>query len=137
MSENNSIIQISADTSGVARGVQQAERSLNNLAQTAQRSGSQAAGSLNSVGEAAEKSAQKQAKASRSIELALQREIALLQAGERGSRQYYESLAKQRGVDVGHLTPMLNQLDSLRKKTDGLTISQANTTPLCVPCPRK
>lgn len=81
MSENNSIIQISADTSGVARGVQQAERSLNNLAQTAQRSGSQAAGSLNSVGEAAEKSAQKQAKASRSIELALQREIALLQAG--------------------------------------------------------
>lgn len=123
MSEN-SIIQISAETSGVSRGVQQAERSLQNLAQTAQKSGSQAATSLSNVGEAAEKAAQKQERASRSIERSLQREIAMLQAGERGSRAYYESLAKQRGVDTGRLTPMLNELDSLRKKTDGLTISQ-------------
>ena len=50
---NESIIQISAETSGVERGVRQAERSLNNLANAAQRTGNQASGSLNRVGDAA------------------------------------------------------------------------------------
>lgn len=121
---NDSIIQISADATGVERGVRQAQSSLNNLANTAQQAGNQASGSLNRVGDAATRSAQSQERASRSIERTLQREIALLQAGERGSRAYYESLAQQRGADVSRLAPMLNQLDSLRQRTDRLTISQ-------------
>ena len=121
---NESIIRIGADASGVATGVRQAENSLNNLANTARRAGSQAAGSLNNVGTAATQTAQQQARASRSIERSLQRDIALWEAGERGSRAYYESLARQRGINITRLEPMLNDLERLRQQTNRNTISQ-------------
>ena len=132
---NESIIQISAETSGVERGVRQAERSLNNLANAAQRTGNQASGSLNRVGDAATSSAQRQERASRSIERSLQREIALLQAGERGSREYYESLARQRGIDPSRFNPLLQQLDQLRQQTDGsgASVAQFNAALRTVP----
>ena len=121
---NESIIRIGADASGVATGVRQAENSLNNLANTARRAGGQAAGSLNNVGTAATQTAQQQARASRSIERSLQRDIALWEAGERGSRAYYESLARQRGINITRLEPMLNDLERLRQQTNRNTISQ-------------
>ena len=121
---NESIIRIGADASGVATGVRQAESSLNNLANTARRAGGQAAGSLNNVGTAATQTAQAQERATRSIERSLQREIALREAGERGSRQYYESLAQQRGINITRLEPMLNDLERLRQQTNRNTISQ-------------
>lgn len=121
---NESIIRIGADASGVATGVRQAENSLNNLANTARRAGGQAAGSLNNVGTAATQTAQAQERATRSIERSLQRDIALWQAGERGSRAYYESLARQRGINITRLEPMLNDLERLRQQTNRNTISQ-------------
>lgn len=121
---NESIVRIGADASDLQRGLQQGERSLNQFANTAENTGRRSSASLNRTSEATTQTAQAQERATRSIERSLQREIALREAGERGSRQYYESLAQQRGADVSRLTPMLNQLDSLRQRTDGLTISQ-------------
>lgn len=142
MSSSQIAVTVQANVDGATNNIQRVQREfrylgrvteqVNNQAagsyrrfgMTAQQVSSQAVGSLNRVGEAATRNAQSQERASRSIERALQREIALLQAGERGSRAYYESLARQRGADTARLTPLLNQLDGLRQRTDGLTISQ-------------
>lgn len=70
--------------------------------------------SLQNFGNAATQAARQHQQASSSIERSLQREIALLQAGERGSRVYYESLACQRGENISRLNPLWNQLDGLR-----------------------
>ncbi|WP_051255482.1 phage tail length tape measure family protein [Conchiformibius kuhniae] len=120
---NESIVRIGADVGGLQQGLQQGERSLQHFGQTAEQTGNRAAGSLNRTGEAAARNAQSQERAARSIERTLQRQIALLEAGERGSRQYYESLARQRGLNAARFEPMLQQLDRARKLTHQNTIS--------------
>lgn len=121
---NESIIRIGADTSGLQQGLQRGTQSLNNFANAAAQAGNQSANSLNRAGQAAQQAAQQQARASRSIERSLQRDIALWEAGERGSRAYYESLARQRGINITRLEPMLNDLERLRQQTNRNTISQ-------------
>lgn len=118
------VIEITADISGLNNQLQRGAQSFQHFGNTAQASSRRISGSLNNVGTAATQTAQAQERATRSIERSLQREIALREAGERGSRQYYESLAQQRGADISRLTPMLNQLDAIRARTDNLTISQ-------------
>lgn len=118
------VIEITADISGLNNQLQRGAQSFQHFGNTAQASSRRISGSLNRTGDAATRTAQAQERATRSIERSLQREIALREAGERGSRQYYESLAQQRGADISRLTPMLNQLDAIRARTDNLTISQ-------------
>ncbi|RRD90432.1 phage tail length tape measure family protein [Conchiformibius steedae] len=120
---NESIVRIGADVGGLQQGLQQGERSLQQFGQTAERTGSRAASSLNRSGAAATRNAQAQERSARSIERTLQRQIALLEAGERGSRQYYESLARQRGIDAARFEPLLQQLDRARELTSQNTIS--------------
>lgn len=118
------VIEITADISGLNNQLQRGAQSFQHFGNTAQASSRRISGSLNRTGDTATRTAQAQERATRSIERSLQREIALREAGERGSRQYYESLAQQRGADISRLTPMLNQLDAIRARTDNLTISQ-------------
>lgn len=120
---NESIVRIGADVGGLQQGLQQGERSLQRFGQAAEQTGNRAAGSLNRTAEAAGRNAQAQERSARSIERTLQRQIALLEAGERGSRQYYESLARMRGIDAARFEPLLQQLDRARTLTHQNTIS--------------
>ena len=103
---NNQLnIQLNANASGLQQGISQGIQSLRNF------------------GHAANAAAQQQERASRAIERSLQREIALLQAGERSGRAYYESLAQQTGADINRINPLINQLETLRQQTNRNTIS--------------
>ena len=74
-----------------------------------------------------EVSAEKVKKSLSSIQNQIQRTTATLAGGEKGSRQFYEALANQRGVSVASLKPYLDQLDAAKMKasaaakaTDGM-----------------
>ncbi|MDR6216156.1 tape measure protein [Paracidovorax wautersii] len=110
-------IQFGANTTGVEAGVNRVKRSLADLGQAAARTGRDAGTGLGAMGEGADRSSKKVESATRSMQASIQRLIAEQQAGSKSSREYWESLASQRGVNAAALRPLLDQLDAVRSKT--------------------
>ena len=103
----DSEIRISADTSGVQAGAQEVKASLKQMGDAAQAQSRRGAEGMKQMGNAAEAAAKKaeaaarqQQRASDSYTRHLQREIALAQAGKRGSAEYHEAVMKQRGIEI-------------------------------------
>ena len=113
----NTEIKIGADASGVEAGVSKAKRSLKDLGDSAARAGKDAGAGIGAIGSGGDKAAKDVERATKNIQGQLQRAIASFEAGEKGSRKFYESLASQRGVDVASLKPLLDQLDAVRSKS--------------------
>ena len=80
------------------------------MAQAVAASGEQAAKGVDKIGSGSDVAAQRLDKATSSIVGSVQRATAAMQAGERGSAKYFETLASQRGADLGVLKPYLDQL---------------------------
>jgi lambda family phage tail tape measure protein len=109
-------IEISADSSGVEAGINKAKRSLADLGATAAKAGKQASEGVEAIGEGGQESAQKLDAATRNIIGSIQRTTAVVEAGSRSNRQYFEVLAAQRGVNTSTLKPYLDQLDAANAK---------------------
>lgn len=118
MSDLNTEIKIGADASGVEAGVGKAKRSLADLGASAKKAGQDAGAGMGAVGAGGDKAAREVERATKNIQGQLQRAVAAFEAGERGSRQFYESIARQRGVDVNALRPLLDQLDAVKSKSE-------------------
>ncbi|MGH8430343.1 MAG: phage tail length tape measure family protein, partial [Solimonas sp.] len=116
MADLKAQLEISADASGVEAGVSKAKRSLADLGATASTAGKQASDGLSGIGKGGDQSAQKVDSATRSMIGSIQRTTAVMEAGSRSSSRYFETLASQRGVDVGALKPYLDQLDAVAAK---------------------
>lgn len=137
MAENKTNIRISGDISGLTAAVESAKRSIGSLGGTAERVGktTQQASRIaaesyakfgenaNKAGVAAEFASKKQERAAKSLENAIQRTIAAEAAGSRATREYYELLANQRGLDIKRFDPLLQKLDALNNKVKANTIS--------------
>ena len=121
----NTEIKIGADASGVETGVGKAKRSLASLGETAKKAGQDAGAGMASVGAGGDKAAKDVERATKNIQGQLQRAIAAFDAGEKGSRKFYESIARQRGVDVNTLKPLLDQLDAYKSKTEAASQASA------------
>jgi len=117
MSDLNTEIKIGADASGVEAGVSRAKRSLKDLGESAKKAGQDAGAGIGAIGAGGDKAAKDVERATKNIQGQLQRAIASFDAGEKGSRKFYESLARQRGADVATLKPYLDQLDQVKAKT--------------------
>lgn len=126
MSDLNTEIKIGADASGVEAGVGKAKRSLADLGASAKKAGQDAAGGMAGIGSGADLSAKKVESATRNMVGSLQRQIAAMEAGDKTSRKYQETLARMRGVDVNALKPYLDQLDSLKGKASLAERAQAS-----------
>lgn len=114
-------ITLSVDSSGIESGMRTADaavartgRNLSALAQTG-------ATAMDSVSGGAAASATRLDSATRSIINNIQRTTAAVDAGERGSRQFFESLANQRGIDINVLRPYLDQLEQVRTRQAAAT----------------
>lgn len=118
MSDLNTEIKIGADASGVEAGVGRAKRSLASLGDSAKQAGKDAGAGMASVGAGGDKAAKDVERATKNIQGQLQRAIASFEAGERGSRKFYESIARQRGANVNTLKPLLDQLDAYKSKAE-------------------
>lgn len=131
----DNMIRIGVDASGVEVGVEKAKKSIKSLGQAAQQGGRQASAGMKPAAdgaaaaaagfEAADKRVERSLK---SMERAIQRDIAMKEAGERGTRRYYEALAAQRGIPTAALNPFLSQLDKVNGKVraGGISIAQFN-----------
>jgi len=97
---NNATIMVTADASGVEAGL----RPAIDAAQNAERA-------ISGVGNGS----QSAARAQQSLIRAIERTTVQMQAGSRSSSQYYEILARQRGVDPAVLDPYLRQLRELEE----------------------
>lgn len=112
----NAEIKIGADASGVEAGVGKAKRSLADLGQAAKRTGQEGGAGLAPIGDGATAASKKVEAATKNTIQSIQRQIAMFEAGSKSAREYQESLARQRGVDVGAIKPYLDQLDAAKRK---------------------
>ncbi len=125
MTDLNTEIKIGADASGVEAGVGRAKRSLASLGEAAAQVGQRGGKGIEGIGTGGEAAARKVEAATRNTVASIQRQIAAFEAGGTASRQYQESLARLRGVDVNALKPYLDQLDAARAKAEAATKAQS------------
>lgn len=113
----NTEIKIGADASGVEAGVGKAKRSLKDLGDAAKKAGKDAADGVEGIGDGGDKAAKKLAAAAGRMRSELQKVLAEQQAGEKGSRAYWEALADTRGISRNAIKPILDQIDQAKAKT--------------------
>lgn len=132
---NETKIYITADSEGVDKGVAKAKKTIKSLGDTAQTEGKrvsdglgQGVGGASETAAATETATKSMARSLKSLENAIRRDIAVKIAGGKATREYYEALANQRGLDVSRLNPLLSQLDRYNVKTNRatLTVGQFN-----------
>jgi len=126
---NEAVIKVTADASGVEVGLRQVEaattrtgKNLENLGATAQKAGKSienlgGSTGLRTVGEGAGTAAGQVDRATRNMADSIQRATATMNAGAKGSSQYYAALANSRGLNMDVLRPYLDQLDAVARKT--------------------
>lgn len=105
-----------ADSSGVATGLQPGRKALKDFGVTATTEGAKAATALDGVGKGSESASKRVDRSTKGLIQSIQRTTATLEAGGRANVKYFETLATQRGVDVGTLRPYLDQLDQVSAK---------------------
>jgi len=126
---NNATIRVDVDGSGVDAGLRRIEeganrtgKNLDNLGATAKRTASALeevarTPGMETAGDGAGVAAGRMDRATKSMADSIQRAMAQMNAGAKGSAQYYEALANARGLDVNALRPFLNQLDEMTRKS--------------------
>lgn len=127
---NETKIYITAETGGVVSGVEKAKQSIKSLGDVASSQGRRISDGLVHSGDGAEKSSTVVSAASKrterslaTLENAIRRDIAVKIAGGKANREYYEEIARQRGIDIARLNPLLSQLDKHNTQTNRATQS--------------
>lgn len=91
-------------------GFESVKRDAAAMAQSVAQSAGGAAKAVGGIGDGAADGAQKLDRSTKSIISSVQRATAAMEAGERGTAKYFETLAGQRGANVDALKPYLEQL---------------------------
>ncbi|UDM17929.1 phage tail length tape measure family protein [Vogesella sp. XCS3] len=129
------VVEVEMRDTGVEAGVARIEKSLDTLGVRAKAAGQTAADGVGQI-PASTESAEKRIEAStRSIANAIQRQIAMLEAGNKTTSEYYTLLAQQRGVDPSRLKPYLEQLDQVnsRQRQSGITAGEMSNAMRTLP----
>lgn len=103
------------DTTGAREGLTEIGQQANQMAGNVSRAGERAERAVSGIGNGAGAAATRVNSAERSLVGSIQRTTAQMQAGSRASAQYYEVLARQRGVDPRVLEPYLQQLRAVEQ----------------------
>lgn len=131
----DNMIRIGADVSGVEAGVAKAKKSIHSLTVSVEQGGRRISAGMKPSADGAaaaasgfEEANRRMERSLKSMQNAIQRDIAMKEAGERGTRRYYEALAAQRGIPTAALNPYLSQLDKVNGKVraGGISIAQFN-----------
>ncbi|WP_308020735.1 phage tail length tape measure family protein [Neisseria bergeri] len=140
MAENT--IKAGLDVSEIESGAKKAGVALRSIGKAAKDAGQQSAAGAaataagyDKAGKEAERLAKKQERATQSIINAVQREIAVREAGGRGTSAYYELLARQRGADVAKISEVTQALkrQESQLKLNNISVGQYNNAMRMVP----
>ena len=114
-------IEASLDASGFRQGVDDIKDAGRDLAKSVEASSARAAEGVDAIGDRASGSAKNLSAAERSMVHSIQRATAAMQAGGKAGSDYYEMLAKQRGVAPDVLKPYIDQLRQAEAAQKALT----------------
>lgn len=140
MAENT--IKAGLDVSEIESGAKKAGVALRSIGDAAKEAGKQSAAGAaataagyDKAAKEAERLAKKQERATQSIINAVQREIAVREAGGRGTAAYYELLARQRGADVAKISEVTQALkrQESQLKLNNISVGQYNNAMRMVP----
>ncbi|HHK6028726.1 phage tail length tape measure family protein [Neisseria sp. P0008.S004] len=140
MAENT--IKAGLDVTEIEYGAKKAGVALRNIGKAAKEAGKESAAGAAAVaagydkaGKEAERLTKKQERATQSIINSVQREIAVREAGGRGTAAYYETLARQRGADVAKIREVTKSLKQQENqlKLNNITVGQYNSAMRMVP----
>lgn len=125
MSDQSRKIQLEAglDTRPVKQGFQEIVQAAESTATSVKSSADRAGKAVDGIGDGAATSAKKIETAERSIIASIQRRTAAVEAAGQSESKYYETLARQRGVNTDALRPYLAQLDAAKAKQDAAAAS--------------
>ena len=135
-------IKAGLDVSDIESGAKKAGVALRSIGKAAKDAGQQSAAGAAAVaagydkaGKEAERLTKKQERATQSIINSVQREIAVREAGGRGTAAYYETLARQRGADVAKIREVTKSLKQQENqlKLNNISVGQYNNAMRMVP----
>lgn len=124
------VVAVTGDTSGlsaamadVAQETGKAKKSLDSL-------GRGASSSLNKTADSSSQATKKIERSTQSLIGQIERQIAVTEAGARGTAAYYQEIAKQRGIDANQLKPYLDQLSAVTAKQAQAKAALSATEPV-------
>lgn len=110
-------LETAVDATGAKAGFQQVKDSAKDMASSVAQAGQQAAKGLDGVGAGAEVSAQKVDRATSNLIGSIQRATAAQEAGKKSGAEFFESLAKQRGIPSDAIKPYIDQLREVESRS--------------------
>lgn len=111
-------LEAAVDATKARQGFSEVKDAARDMAGAVGAAAKQASAGVDGIGEGGEVAAQKMDRSTRSIVNSVQRATAAVQAGEKGSARYFETLASQRGANLDVLRPYLAQLDAAKRLQD-------------------
>lgn len=102
--------EVSLDASGVREGAQEAIKATKDMAAGMEQAGKQAGRAFEPTQKGANTTAQAMSRAEKSMVASIERATAALKSGGKQGAEYYEILAKQRGISGDVLAPYIKQL---------------------------
>lgn len=109
-------IEVAVDGSAAEAGLARVDAAVTRTGRTLESLGDRGAAALDNVGAQSTAAATRTDAATRSIVSQVQRQIATMEAGERGTRSYYEAMTRLRGANADALRPLLDQLDQVNAR---------------------
>ena len=119
MSDGKVQLEAELDASRVKQGAAEVTGAVRQMGREVERESSRVSAATAKMGGGGEQAAQSTQKAERSIIASIQRQTAAYEAGGRSTREYYEAIARQRGIGADVLKPYLDQLDAAKSKQLG------------------
>lgn len=114
-------LRAEVDTTNAEAGFKRVGASAEQMASKVAREGARAGGGLQKIGADAQGAAVDMSRSERNIVGAIQRATAALQAGSKAGSEYYEALARQRGIDDSVIAPYVRQLREAEAAQKGAT----------------
>jgi hypothetical protein len=100
-------VGVEVDSSRAEGGLTRIEAAATRTGRTIRNFGNQGADALNGVGAGSAAAAARVDSATRNMVASIERQTAALNAGKKGSAEYYEEMARLRGLDLSNLVPSL------------------------------
>ncbi len=116
MSDGKVQLEAGLDASRVKQGAAEVTGAVRQMGREVEREAGRVSAATSKMGSGGEQAAQSTQKAERSIIASIQRQTAAYEAGGRSTREYYEAIARQRGIGADVLKPYLDQLDAAKEK---------------------
>ena len=120
-------LEIGVNAGPAEEGFKRVERAGKGMADAVGKSAESAGKAVGGIGDGADTGAKKLDRATNSIIASVQRTTAAMQAGEKGTAKYFETLASQRGVNADVLKPYLDQLRAIEIAQGNVGVSAKQT----------